>query len=411
MRAHWRTAAIVLTGLFLNPGEGPAQEIAPPVPPWGQALEANAPAEEGRPHFLFAEEIDHWNEANFWVRPEYVLSWIRSSTLPPLVSTGLTTDKSPGAIGLPFTKILYGDGPLDFKDRHGFRITVGAALPRAEGELAIEGSYLTLGGRDQRFQSASPGSPVLARPFFDVIRNAEDSSLTAYPGFLSGSINVTSSSYLQSEELNVIESFWKCENRRFRALIGLRHVGLHEGLDIQEAATVTAAGPLLGQSVNVRDLFRTTNNFYGGQLGISADLRWRRFTTELFAKAAVGDLQQRVSINGSTAFQGTTFGGGLLAQSSNIGSYVRDQFSVVPEGGVKVQGAIGRHVLMHVGYSFLYLGNVVRPSYHVDRGVNPNLVPTSATFGAGGDPARPAFHFQESNYWAQLFSFGLTIQY
>jgi len=66
---------------------------------------------------------------------------------------------------------------------------------------------------------------------------------------------------------------------------------------------------------------------------------------------------------------------------------------------------------LHVGYSFLYLGNVVSPGKHIDLGVNPNLVPTSNTFGAGVDPARPAFHFQESNYWAHLFNFGLTVQY
>jgi hypothetical protein len=66
---------------------------------------------------------------------------------------------------------------------------------------------------------------------------------------------------------------------------------------------------------------------------------------------------------------------------------------------------------LHVGYSFLYLGNAVRPGHHVDLGVNPNLVPTSNTFGAGGGPARPAFRFQEANYFAHLINFGLTVQY
>jgi hypothetical protein len=374
-------------------------------------VEASDAPSEMRHHLLFAEDIDCWNQALFWVRPEYVLSWIRSGALPPLVSTGLTTDKSPGALGLPYTDVLYGGGPLDYKDRHGFRITAGATL-RGDSDFAVEASYLTLGGRVQRFQSASPGSPVIARPFLDVVKNAQDSSLTTYPGFLSGSIDIANSSYLQSTEFNVFESLWKTDTRRLRALIGLRHVGIHEALDIQESSTVTAAtNPLAGQSVHVRDAFHTTNNFYGAQVGVSADFRWRRFTTEFFTKAALGDLQQRVTIEGLTAFQGTTYQGGLLTQQTNIGSYVRDQFSVLPEGGVKLQGAVGRHVLLHVGYSFLYLGNVVRPGPHVDLGVNPNLVPTSNTFGAGADPARPAFRFQESNYWAHLFNFGLTVQY
>jgi hypothetical protein len=83
----------------------------------------------------------------------------------------------------------------------------------------------------------------------------------------------------------------------------------------------------------------------------------------------------------------------------------------LPEGGVTLKGAIGRCVSVHFGYAFLYLGNVVRPGSQVDLAVNPNLVPTSATFGAGGIPARPAFRFQESDYWAHLFNFGFTVQY
>ena len=144
---------------------------------------------------------------------------------------------------------------------------------------------------------------------------------------------------------------------------------------------------------------------------MSTDYRWRRLKTEFFGKAAIGELEQRVTIAGSTAVSGTTTQGGLLALSSNIGSYTRDRFAVVPEAGVKVQGAIGRHVLAHVGYSFLYFGNVVRPGNQVDLGVNPNLVPTSATFGAGASPARPMFVGQESSYWAHLFNFGFTVTY
>ncbi len=414
MRGYWPRIALTLTGLLFVADVGNGQEHgAASVPPWGQALEAAEPP--GEKHSIFQWSSWCGEEAEIapriWVRPEYVLSWIASSRLPALVSTGLSTDARPGAIGLPFTKILYGNAPINYEDRSGFRITVGGLLNEENG-FGVEGIYFTLGGRDQRYEASSPGNPILARPFFDVVNSAQDSSLTTYPGFLSGGINVTSSSYLQSEELNAFADVWKTERSRGRALAGIRHLGLHEALTIREAATVTSAtSPQAGQTVRIQDEFLTTNNFYGVQLGVSSDYHWKRFTTEFFGKAAVGNLQQRVSIDGGTSFAGNTFQGGLLAQSSNIGSYTRDRFGVVPEAGVKLQGAIGRHLSLHVGYSFLYLGDAVRPGNQVDLGVNPNLVPTSATFGAGANPARPAFIGQESNYWAHLFNFGFTIQY
>jgi hypothetical protein len=411
MRKRWPISVLVLTSFLLASGAGQGQEAAHPAPPWAETLPPTEPIREASSLFALDEEANPWNTGNIWVRPEYVLSWIHSSNLPPLVSTGLTTDSRPGALGRDFTRVLYGAAPLNYQDRHGFRITAGGTFGEDNCHV-IEAAYLTVGGRVQRFQSTSPGSPVLARPFFDALNNAEDSSLTTYPGFLSGSLQVDSTSYLQSAEMNLFETLGQTETTRVRAIIGFRQLRIHESLGIHESSTVTdATNALFGQSVSVRDGFNTTNNFYGAQVGLSAEYRWRRFTAELYGKAALGDVQQRVTIDGSTEFQGNTFGGGLLAQSSNIGSYARDRFGVVPEGGTKLQAAIGKCVLVHVGYSFLFLGNAVRPGNHVDTSVNPNLVPTSATFGAAGGPARPAFQYHDSTYWAHLFNFGLTIQY
>ncbi|MEI7688124.1 MAG: BBP7 family outer membrane beta-barrel protein [Planctomycetota bacterium] len=252
---------------------------------------------------------------------------------------------------------------------------------------------------------------MIARPFYDVVNNASDSSLTTYPGFLAGSISVQSTTYLQTAELNAFAGAWQTEKLRVRGIVGLRHLRLRESLAIGEASTVTDMGnPLFGQTVNVNDSFETTNNFFGGQVGASAEYRWRRWTGEMFGKVALGMLEERVSIDGSTSFMGAQTPGGLLALSSNIGSTTRNRFAAIPEAGFKLQAAINRHWNLHVGYSFLYVGDVVRPGSQVDLGVNPNLVPTSTTFGVGG-PARPAFRPQESDYWAHLFTFGFTVQY
>jgi hypothetical protein len=406
----WLRLAMMSIALSFAAVPAMAQEgEAAPVPPWGETLEESGEAaDEGVMQRLLAWPEDH--SARIWVKPEYVLGFIHSSRLPPLLTTGLTTDASPGAIGNPYTKILYGDTPVDFQDRSGFRITVGGVI-NVERSFSIEGSYLTLGGRQQGVAAGSPGNPILARPFFDVVSQANDSSLTTYPGFLSGGIAISNSSYLQSFELNGLLGLYHGRRLRVRGLFGLRHIGLRESLFIQESATVTdAASPQVGQAVHVVDSFSTTNNFYAGQVGLAAEHHWRRWTTTLFGKVALGDLEERVAINGATAFQGNVTPGGLLALSSNIGTYRRERLGVAPEAGVNLQAALGKHITFNVGYSFLYLGNVVRPGYQVDLGINPNLVPTSGTFGGGG-PQRPAFAFNESDYWAHLFNFGLTFQY
>lgn len=399
-------ATLLLAGSYARAQE----EASGPAPPWGVDVDGEAD------HATIFHRRDTWEVdpecvPRIWVRPEYILAWIKSSPLPPLVTTGLTTDATPGALGLTYTNLLYGNAPLNYQDRHGFRIAVGGSVTD-DGRLTVEASYLSLEGRDQQWFGTSPGSPIIARPFFNVLTNSEDSSLTTYPGLLSGSLLARSTSYLQSAEANATLELWKSDCLRLRGLAGFRYLGLRESLTVQEASFVTADGlPISGTTIFVTDQFRTINNFYGGQVGIAGDYRWRRFTVDMFAKAALGDVQQEVDINGATKLAGVTSLGGLLAQSSNIGIHEQSRFGVVPEAGLTVKTALGKYVVLNVGYSFLYFGKVVRPGPQVDLGVNPNLAPASTTYGAAGGPARPAFHLVESNFWAQMFNFGLTIQY
>ena len=64
---------------------------------------------------------------------------------------------------------------------------------------------------------------------------------------------------------------------------------MRESLAIREASTVTNAGDSnFGQTVNIADSFGTTNNYFGGQHGASADYRWRRWTVEMFLMFTLG---------------------------------------------------------------------------------------------------------------------------
>jgi hypothetical protein len=268
--------------------------------------------------------------------------------------------------------------------------------------------------------NGGPGTQVIARPFFNAITGAEDSQLVAAPGALAGTIAANLSSRLQGAELNGVcgqcccgcDSCWRLE-----ALAGFRYLDLHEGLGIGENLQVLPGVPNIGGTTfTLVDQFDTVNRFYGGQIGGRVRYRSGRWDAEAYAKVALGDSEERVTINGSTTIVPpggvpTTLRGGLLALSSNIGGYSHDTFAVVPEAGFTVGYWIGGSLRVFAGYTFLYWSDVARPGEQIDRVVNPQLIPVTATAGPVTGPARPAFLFKETDFWAQGISVGLEIRF
>jgi hypothetical protein len=406
--------------LFLQPAAFPhlacADEPQGATPPWGQADAAAAPGTEA------AETQDHAPPADlysappprerFWLRGEYLLWFTKNGNVPTLLTTGSSTDALPGALGQPGTKILYG-GDVAFHDRSGARFTFGTTLA-PDSIWSIEGSYFFLDARQAGDQVSSPGNPVLARPFFDVGANQQNSSLVTYPGLLKGGIDISNTSYLQGAEGNLQALLWTGERLRFEMLAGFRYLDLVEALTIQENAQVDpSSGVYGGNNILVTDRFSARNHFYGGQLGMRAEFNVKRLTFGLVGKVALGDVNEMVNIQGQTAINTivpTNAAGGLLALSSNSGSFNRNAFAVVPELGINAGLKITPRLTALVGYTFLYWSRVVRPGDQVDTGLNTSLIPTSTNFGAGG-AARPAFAFHESTYWAQGLNLGLQFRY
>jgi hypothetical protein len=314
---------------------------------------------------------------------------------------------------LPNTRVLFG-GELDFAERHGGRFLLGWALDNADF-LAIEAGYFFVGSRTAGIDMASPGSPVLARPFFDVVNQRQDSSLIAFPGLVSGSASVTAGTELDGAEANLAANIWQTGKLRVDVLAGFRYVNLSEDLHISEVSTVVNDKmPLAGRTIRVTDRFDAENNFYGGQVGLRSELRFKRFNLGLLAKVALGNVHQTIDIQGSTAIDttpATVANAGLLALSSNSGRYSRDAFAVVPEFGVNLGVHLTDHWQIFVGYTYLYWSQVARPGDQVDLQLNPNLIPMSATFGNPVGPTRPAFSPRDADFWAQGINVGMEFRY
>jgi hypothetical protein len=357
-----------------------------------------------------------------WFGAEFLLGWIKNGHVPPLVTTG--PPAGAGTLGQPGTVVLFGpDSDLTHSPLPGGRFTVGAWVDECH-ICGLEGSYFFLSPRGNSFEAAgdgSPGSPVLARPFFNTALGREDSELVAFPGVLAGRIRVEPSSRLQGFEVNGLCNVCRtcnpcgCCNWSIDALAGFRYLDLDDGLRITENLSVLPGVPGLGGSqFVVQDSFGAHNQFYGGQLGLRGAAWLGQFFATANLKVALGDSQEGVDISGFTqittpAGAVSTLPGGLLALPSNSGHFYRDRFAVVPEANLTVGYQVTDNVSVSIGYTFLYWSNVVRAGDQIDRAVNPAALPIN---GAAGAPSsRPAFGFHDTDFWAQGLTFGLEFRF
>jgi hypothetical protein len=341
---------------------------------------------------------------------------MKESPIPPLVTTSPvgTPRELAGVLGAPGTVVLFpGDGN---PERSGGRFTIGFWFDN-DHTIGLESTTLFLAERSLTFAAGSPGSPILARPFFNVLTGLPASELVAFPGVLAGNVAVSSSNQLWGTELNLRGNVCRGCLWHLDWLGGVRFLSLDDNLSISEGLAVPAGiGPLAGSNIVVQDRFGTHNLFVGGQTGLDLGFRWGRWSLDLLGKIALGNTHEELNINGFTQFAVpglpvSTQPGGLYALPSNIGHYSRDRFAVVPEAGLNVGFQLTRCLRAVVGYSFLYSSSVIRPGNQIDRGINVSQLPSQVGPGTLVGPARPAPVIRGSDFWAQGLSVGLELRY
>ncbi|MEM8681392.1 MAG: BBP7 family outer membrane beta-barrel protein, partial [Planctomycetota bacterium] len=263
-----------------------------------------------------------------------------------------------------------------------------------------------------------------------------DSELVAYPDVLRGEVTVASSSQFQGAagrlRYNICckEACGGCTSPgyayrygygqrcgypafcRVDLTGGFRFYRLDESLTITEDLTSL-------QSVNpgrfeIFDRFETQNEFSGGEVGMMVETGVNRWTLDFLMRIAVGNVKQTATISGETTISpltapAETFTGGLLAQTSNIGTYSRDEFTMAPELGTNLGFYLTPRFRALVGYSFIYLGNVLRPGDQIDLDVNPDQLapPLDPIVG----PLRPEFVFRQTDYWAHGLNVSLDLRW
>jgi len=368
------------------------------------------------------------NGGGVWGRVDYLYWKTSGMELPPLVTTSpaLTMQNDAGVIGAAGTTILYGGNEILDDHRHGGRIRAGVWLGP---QFGLEAEYLRLANENSAFGASTDSTPILAVPFFNVnprdpmnpalyAPSREDAYLISYPNVISGSVVATAENKFQSAGLRALLHMGghspgiNCpEDRRIDLIFGYRTLQLEDQLLMRSQLT-TLNGT--NQMFDINDSFHTKNTFHGVETGAQVQGHWQRVSYEFLAKIAVGNTNQEVDINGNTditvAGAGTTTNvGGLFAQSSNIGSASRDQFSVVPELNATLGFEFTKQLRATLGYNFIYWSRVVRAGDQIDREINQDLIPPAAMPVTG--PQRPALAIRDTSFWAQGFNVGLDFRW
>jgi len=360
-----------------------------------------------------------------WAQMDYLQWWQNGMQLPPLVtsSTAGTTQANAGVLGLGSTSTLLGNQSIFTERMNGGRIRFGwwfANSPNSGVELEYFGFQTNHFNRVDQ----STGSPILARPFFNIAPETgfarEDSELIAFPNVVSGSMTTSAFGTLDGAAVRFRRmlccstgcdtSHLTCgpvpTQSRIDATLGWRFYQLHEGLNMrEELQSLRTNEP---GSFVIQDNFRTRNQFNGVEWGVLRQARRGYWSLDTIMRIGLGNIRQEVTVDGSTATTvngtTTTANGGLYAQRTNSGVFTRTKFAVAPELGATVGYQATQRWRLTAGYTFLYMSSVVRPGDQIDPDVNPNLLPPETVPFTGA--LRPRFAFRETDYWIQGVNLG-----
>jgi hypothetical protein len=351
-----------------------------------------------------------------WFGAEYLAWWTRSTQLPALVTTSLPADA--GILGAATTVPIL-QGPLG-QTLHGGARFSGGWWFSDDQRRGVDARFMFLFRNGTSFAANTDAFPLLARPFFNVNTPVGPfSEVVAAPGLATGGVVVNLQNSLWGADVNYRRFLAGTPAFRLDGLAGFRYLNFKEELGITETFIRTPGSPMdVGVPAlagTITDRFRTENNFYGGQVGLTGEIRRGRWFVDSRASIAFGTVNQSAQISGGQALafpNGVAqYPGGLLAvPGANIGTFTQNKFAVLPEVGVNLGYHVTPNFRVFVGYNFLYLSSVLRPAGAIDPAVDAARIPN---FPLPGSPtplpgaAHPSPQFRTTDFWAQGISFGM----
>lgn len=355
---------------------------------------------------------------------EFLLWWVPTIKTP--LPVALSSTQPYDGVTLPPTTVAIGNSNLITTVRIGGRFGGGFWFDPCHTN-GIDASFFFAGpAQTDTLAATSAAFPTLLRPYV-VINDPVAGGTPApagRPNFAdivaqngdAGNIRVHTESFMTGADINWRHNLCRSCAGSLDLLLGFRYLHLNETLQITETGAQTVNG--VTTTGTLTDTFKTTNNFYGSNLGIIAERQWGPWSIDFYTKFGVGSTMSTVDITGSASFvnPAANFNRGLYAQPSNIGHWNSSHFSVVSETGLNLGFNILPRTRLYVGYSVLYWSNVLRPGDQMDPIIDQTLVPVPP-----GTPPRflplhpsdphPVVPFKRSDYWAQGLNFGVSFRW
>jgi hypothetical protein len=354
--------------------------------------------------------MDQFPKGQSWLSASYLLWIIKNQPMSvPVAGDGVHT--------------LLGDRSFNDKRVDGFRIDLGTLLDD-DRTFGIEVGFLTFFENSPR-PTVATNTTVLNRPFFDVGTALPGNFPVAVPGSSAGFVTMRPDGFLLGAEINTLYRAFEGEYDFVDFIVGFRNVDLVEKVDVMSATNIlTGAGSFNGQAVThpgnlvIRDQVRATNVFNGGQIGARFQTGDVGFLFSAYGKVAFGIVNEYSTLNGTSSAAGPALGasplsvpGGFLVTRDNSGKQSQSHFAVVPEVGVNFGFEITPSIVVGLGYSLLYINNVVRPGDQLSRRVDLRAVPTSPTFSAPHAGEQFTRVFNSSDFWAQGLNFSVACRF
>jgi len=350
-----------------------------------------------------------------WFSADALLGWFQPARLPPLVTTSPTgtARAQAGVLGLASTSVLF-QGEVDNDVRSGLQLGAGYWFD-ADRTFGLEVGFTVFESQAAIFSESSTGTPILARPFTNAVTGLADSVVIAFPGSSSGSVVVhDASGNFYETHLDLSERICGCDWFRLDGLVGYRFYRYDEGLRIQQITSPMGGAFAAGTKITATDSFVAQNEFNAFDLGLRTEVRAGTWTVDFLTKVATGGIFREVKIRGNTlatvpGAAPVSRNGGVFALSSNIGNHRSEDWTIFPEFGIHLAWQISSRLQMHLGYSFLFMNDIVRAHDQLNLTINPGLFPPPTA--AAGSPNQPSFSFHFGDEWIQAINLGFEFTF
>ncbi|MCC9602977.1 BBP7 family outer membrane beta-barrel protein [Stieleria sp. JC731] len=351
----------------------------------------------------------------FWARAEY-LYWDRTGAeFPVLVTTSDSgTDRADAGVLGSFSTTVFGGTDYLGEQESGGRYSIGFWWDHSH-DLGLEFTYTNLGDQNVSFAANSNSQSILARPFVNVDTGFEDARLLAFPSEVSGNIQINADSSFQMFDLSIRRSISNYQSAPVYLSLGYRSANLDESVQVVDVSN-SLTGATQGISLTSTDSFRTENEFHGVRVGLSNDMPIIYLplidgvVLGIDGSIGVGQTNRRTVIAGQSVTQNglgqsATTTGGLLAQSTNIGTHESDSFGTLHDLSLRLTKTFSRNLTATLGYSVYGWSDVGRAAEQIDRRVNPTQISPGTLSGS----ARPAFSDVTNEFIAHGITFGANL--